>query len=206
MACRSKCASHQPSLLSVLCPLRFFTSCGFARYTFTASSNALNTGFQYEPVLSITTWVTPCCFSQSRNASSCDRIVPNCRISTWGSPCNGPTMTHTAKNFLPTSIPAHRSIAAEIISVRLSRPGERLTSLGISSSSARLRHSGVLHVSLASFLFGTGRPPQAALYTKPTIAPISSAGDQLPSRFLVNINSGYAIGHLLFSLGSGERA
>src|SRR5215472_15421170 len=103
MACRSKCASHQPSLLSVLCPLRFFTSCGFARYTFTASSNALNTGFQYEPVLSITTWVTPCCFNQSRNASSCDRIVPNCRISTWGSPCNGPTMTHTAKNFLPTS-------------------------------------------------------------------------------------------------------
>jgi hypothetical protein len=28
-------------------------------------------------------------------------------------------MTHTAKNFLPTSIPAHRSIAAEIISVLL---------------------------------------------------------------------------------------
>src|SRR6516162_8794335 len=187
MACRSRCASHQPSLLSVLCPLRFFTSCGFARYTFTASSNTLNTGFQYEPVLSITTWVTPCSLSQLRNASSSDRIVPNFRISTWGSPCNGPTMTHTAKNFLPTSIPAHRSIAAEIISVLLSRPGERLTSLGISSSSARLLHSGVLHVSLASFLFGTsaidvpGRPPQAALYTKSTIAPIFIGGGD-PSR------------------------
>ena len=53
MACRSRCASHHPSLLSVLCPLRFFTSCGFARYTFTASSKTLNTGFQYEPVLSM---------------------------------------------------------------------------------------------------------------------------------------------------------
>jgi hypothetical protein len=28
-------------------------------------------------------------------------------------------MTHTAKNFLPTSIPAHRSMDAEIISVLL---------------------------------------------------------------------------------------
>jgi len=110
MACRSRCASHHPSLLSVLCPLRFFTSCGFARYTLTTSSNTLNTGFQYEPVLSITTWVTSCCFSQSRNLSSSARIVPNLRISTRGSPSNGPTMTHTAKNFLPTSIPAHRSI------------------------------------------------------------------------------------------------
>src|SRR5215471_1099049 len=107
-------------------------------------------------------------------------------------------MTHTAKNFLPTSIPAHRSIAAEIISVLLSRPGERLTSLGISSSSARQLHSGVLHASLASFLCGTsaikvaGRPPQAALHTKPTSAPIFIGGGDPPRpviRFLVNIES-----------------
>src|SRR5215472_7460575 len=172
MACRSKCASHQPSLLSVLCPLRFFTSCGFARYTFTVSSNALNTGFQYEPVLSITTWVTPCCFSQSRNASSCDRIVPNCRISTWGSPCNGPTMTHTAKNFLPTSIPAHRSIAAEIISILLSawRAADVYSDIffhgstapfgGFSTSAWPVSCSGLSAIGVA------GRPPQAALYTK----------------------------------------
>src|SRR5215471_1572348 len=187
MACRSKCASHQPSLLSVLCPLRFFTSCGFARYTFTvssnrytftASSNALNTGFQYEPVLSITTWVTPCCFSQSRNASSCDRIVPNCRISTWGSPCNGPTMTHTAKNFLPTSIPAHRSIAAEIISVLLFsawRAADVFRDIFFLGSTAPFGGSSR---QLGQFLVRdyaikvAGRPPQAALYTKPTIAPI----------------------------------
>ena len=59
MACRSRCASHQLSFLSVLCPFRFFTSCGLARYTRTLSSSTLNTGFQYEPVLSMTTWVTP---------------------------------------------------------------------------------------------------------------------------------------------------
>ena len=44
------------------------------------------------------------------------------QISTWGFPINGPTMTQTLKNFLPTSIPAHRSMAAEIIFVLLSWP------------------------------------------------------------------------------------
>ncbi len=37
-----------------------------------------------------------------------------------GVPFYGPTITHTAKNFFPASMPAHRSIAAQIISVLLS--------------------------------------------------------------------------------------
>src|SRR5579859_3022113 len=50
---RSKCASHQASLASVLCPFRAFTSCGFTNATSRAPSITLNTGFQYEPVLSM---------------------------------------------------------------------------------------------------------------------------------------------------------
>src|SRR5262249_5806453 len=58
MAWRSKCASHQASLGSVLWPLRALTSYGFARATFTTSSNTLKMGFQYAPVLSIMAWGT----------------------------------------------------------------------------------------------------------------------------------------------------
>src|SRR5258708_7871636 len=119
MACRNRCASHHPSLSSVLCPLRTFTSCGLATYTFTASSSTLKTGFQYDPVLSITTCVTSSCFSQSRSRSSSPIIVPNRRVCFRASPCNGPVITQTAKNSFPTSMPAHRSTAAQIMSALL---------------------------------------------------------------------------------------
>src|SRR6266481_1755053 len=119
MACRNRCASHHPSLSSVLCPLRTFTSCGLANNTFTASSKTLKTGFQYDPVLSITTCVTSSCFSQSRSRSSSAIIVPNRRVCFRASPCNGPVITQTAKNSFPTSMPAHRSTAAQIMSALL---------------------------------------------------------------------------------------
>src|SRR6266446_5926230 len=128
MACRNRCASHHPSLSSVLCPLRTFTSCGLANNTFTASSKTLKTGFQYDPVLSITTCVTSSCFSQSRSRSSSAIIVPNRRVCFRASPCNGPVITQTAKNSFPTSMPAHRSTAAQIMSALLLWTGEQLTS------------------------------------------------------------------------------
>src|SRR5437879_7049517 len=121
MACRSRWASHHPSWSSVLCPFRFFTCSGLASCTLTASSNTLNTGFQYDPVLSITTSVTPSCFSQARNRSSSATVAPYLRRSARGSPVNGPTSTHTARNLFPTSMPAHRSTAAGIIVVSLPR-------------------------------------------------------------------------------------
>src|SRR5258708_35642919 len=119
MACRNRCASHHPSLSSVLCPLRTFTSCGLATYTFTASSSTLKTGFQYDPVLSITTCVTSSCFSQSRSRFSSPIIVPNRRVCFRASPCSGPVMQQTATNSFPTSMPAHRSTAAQIMSALL---------------------------------------------------------------------------------------
>src|SRR6266446_452361 len=154
MACRNRCASHHPSLSSVLCPLRTITSCGLANNTFTVSSRTLKTGFQYDPVLSITTCVTSSCCSQSRSRSSSAIIVPNRRVCFRASPCNGPVITQTAKNSLPTSMPAHRSTAAQIMSALLWGLENSRRLPGIRSSSAQLLHSGVLHVHLASFVFG----------------------------------------------------
>ncbi len=61
----------------------------------------------------------PSCCSQSRSRSSSAIIVPNRRVCFRASPCNGPVITQTAKNSFPTSMPAHRSTAAQIMSALL---------------------------------------------------------------------------------------
>src|SRR5262252_2952878 len=80
----------------------------------------LKTGFQYDAVDSITTCVTPSCFSHSRRLSNSATMVPKRRFCVRTSPSKGPVMTQTARNAFPTSIPAHRSTAAQIISILLS--------------------------------------------------------------------------------------
>src|SRR5271157_2263410 len=77
----------------------------------------MNTGFQYDPVLSITTCVTASRQSQSRSCCKSAMLTPNLRRSTRGSPLSGPTIRHTDHHFFPTSIPAQRSTAAQIISL-----------------------------------------------------------------------------------------
>src|SRR5881396_1600204 len=47
--------------------------------------------------------------SHARNRSSSFTLVPNRRTSTAGFRSTGPVKTQTAKNFFPTSIPAHLS-------------------------------------------------------------------------------------------------
>jgi len=81
-------------------------------------------------------------------------------------PANGPTMTHTAKNLLSTSIPAHRFMAAAII-VFYSHAWRADDVLGISSSSARQLHSGVLHVIMASLPGETNSAPVEMAATAP---------------------------------------
>jgi hypothetical protein len=44
-------------------------------------SSRLNTGFQYSPVRSIATWVTPWASSQSDHVSRSTVIVPNVRVA-----------------------------------------------------------------------------------------------------------------------------
>src|SRR5215470_8680376 len=64
----------------------------------------LKTGFQYEAVDSITTCVTPSCFSQSRRLSNSATMVPKRRFCVRTSPSKGPVMTQTARNVFPTQI------------------------------------------------------------------------------------------------------
>jgi hypothetical protein len=80
-------------------------------------------------------------------------VVPTRRLCTLASPSKGPVITQTARKVFPTSIPAHRSTAAQIISAFLSgtRTADIFTHIFFHGSIA---HSGMQHVSLASFVLG----------------------------------------------------
>src|SRR5881397_2541575 len=67
--CRSKLASHRLSFGSVFLPRSAFTCSGLAKMILRLPSKMLNTGFQYEPVLSITASVHPFSSSHVRNRS-----------------------------------------------------------------------------------------------------------------------------------------
>src|SRR5579863_1684542 len=79
MPWRNRCASQRASCGSVLCPVTALTCCGFAKMIFSeycgSSSRTLSTGFQYTPVLSITTCVQPSDCSHARSISSSWRTV-----------------------------------------------------------------------------------------------------------------------------------
>jgi hypothetical protein len=71
-------------------------------------SRILYTGFQYDPVLSIATWLTSASASQSASLSSSRVVVPNVRTSRAGSG-PGPGVSRQATTVLLwTSSPAHR--------------------------------------------------------------------------------------------------
>jgi len=85
---------------------------------------------------------------------------PNLRRSTRASPFSGPVRIQTDNHLFPTSIPAQRSTAAQIIVISFSySAGEQLTSIEISSSTARLLHSGIPHVNPTNFVYGTNGAP-----------------------------------------------
>jgi hypothetical protein len=66
-------------------------------------------GFQYDPVLSSTAWVTPRSASQSANRPRFSVIVPKVRSSLCGWPAVPGVSTHATTVFLCTSNPQHRS-------------------------------------------------------------------------------------------------
>src|SRR5262249_33285017 len=177
MAWRSKCASHQASWGSVLWPLRALTSYGFARATFTTSSNTLKMGFQYEPVLSIMAWVHASCWIHSRSFLSSLTVVPNSRISDRASPLAGPVITQATKHFLPTSMPIQRSMTASII-VTPSCPGSDRRIVKDLLPRALRTNRGSPHDGPASFLYGL--PPMelpAVPYDATILSHISISGD-----------------------------
>src|SRR5215469_16724828 len=77
-------------------------------------SKAAYTGFQYEPVLSITTCVQPVSCSHCLSLPNSALYVPNRRNSAFGSSSALPHNAHTLSSFCATSMPAHRSTTAFI--------------------------------------------------------------------------------------------
>jgi hypothetical protein len=65
-------------------------------------------GFQYWPVASITTWVTPSAASHPASASSPEVKVWNVRTSWSRPPCPSGTRTQATTSSLATSNPAQR--------------------------------------------------------------------------------------------------
>jgi hypothetical protein len=79
--CASRSAIHVASLTSVLRPGTFLMCIAFASTSSKLPSSTCHTGFQYTPVASMATWVTPCSVSHSDNAMSSFVVAPNVRTS-----------------------------------------------------------------------------------------------------------------------------
>jgi hypothetical protein len=73
-----------------------------------ASSSRYQTGFQYWPVASITTWVISSRASQSASASSPEVKVWNVRTCWARPPCPSGVRTQATTSSLATSNPAQR--------------------------------------------------------------------------------------------------
>jgi hypothetical protein len=72
------------------------------------SSSTYQHGFQYWPVASITTWVTPSAASHSASASRPDVKVGKVRTSSRRPPRPSGARTQATSSSLPTSSPAQR--------------------------------------------------------------------------------------------------
>src|SRR5208337_1163225 len=84
-------------------------------------------------------------------------------------------MTQTAKNFLPTSMPAHRSIIAGIIGLLVLKPDSAYPFTSCSAS--RSSFQGAFHAGRTRFIFGAfatttqkGSPAPAPLFSLKLIA------------------------------------
>src|SRR6266508_2510292 len=79
------------------------------------SSSTYQMGFQYWPVASITTWVTPSPASQAASASSPEVNVWNVRTSWSRPPCPSGTRTQATTSSLATSNPAQRATSSSTV-------------------------------------------------------------------------------------------
>src|SRR6266536_5159 len=119
---------------------------------FRLPSKMLNTGFQYEPVLSITASVQPLSSSHARNRSNSFTLVPNRRTSPTGFWFATPITTQTAKNFFPTSIPAHFSTLTSSMAPPFEERPTPKFSLCLTGLKAPI--GGSFYVGQATFLTG----------------------------------------------------
>jgi hypothetical protein len=80
-----------------------------------ASSSTYQMGFQYWPVASITTWVTPSPASHPANASSPEVKVWKVRTSWARPPRPSGTRTQATTSSLATSNPAQRTTSSSTV-------------------------------------------------------------------------------------------
>ena len=97
--------------------------------------------------------VQPSDCNHAPSVSSSWRTVPNLRTAAWASSFAGPVITQTARNFLPTAMPAQRSITAgsrgSLLGLKLAG-AYPFTSCSASCSSFQ----GALHASRTRLTFG----------------------------------------------------
>jgi hypothetical protein len=110
------------SFTSVFWPGTFLMCIALASTSANASSSTCQTGFQYTPVASIATCVTPASAGQSASASNCLVVVP--KVATACSAFGPSWMRRDATTTsLCTSSPAHRGWNTSICSSLRCRRG-----------------------------------------------------------------------------------
>src|ERR687898_410163 len=149
--CSSSSASQAASATSVLRPGRILTWRALTSSSSKpASSRTYQTGFQYWPVASSTTRVTPSAASHPASASSPEVKVGNVRTSPWlvgGRPA-GPTDQATLKRVLTATVRGAGKAPASVLSTGSHAP--RKAELGrahrFSSLVAAPGHGGLIRV------------------------------------------------------------
>jgi hypothetical protein len=107
--CSNSSASQAASQTSVLRPGKILTCRALTNSSSKPrSSSTYQIGFQYWPVASITTWVTPSPASHPASASNPEVKLGNVRTSWARPPCPSGTRTQATTSSLATSNPAQR--------------------------------------------------------------------------------------------------
>src|SRR6266511_5319296 len=120
--CSNSSASQAASQTSVLRPGKILTCRALTNNSSKPpSSRTYQIGFQYWPVASITTWVTPSPASHPANASSPEVNVGNVRTSWSRPPRPSGTRTHATTSSLATSNPAQRATSSSTVDTSPSR-------------------------------------------------------------------------------------
>src|SRR5215208_2506512 len=123
--CCIRSSSHSLSRTSVLRPGTALTWAALASTTSTCGSSRLNTGFQYTPVDSIATWLTPCSTSHAPSRSRSGVIVPYVRVCWCRCPRSSTQPTVTTAVRLCTSMPAHRGDSTSIVTPPAGQSGRQ---------------------------------------------------------------------------------
>src|SRR5215218_3506710 len=159
--CSNSSASQAASQTSVLRPGRILTCRALTNNSSKpASSRTYQTGFQYWPVASITTRVTPSAASHPASASNPEVKVGNVRTSWARPPRPSGTRTQATTSSLATSNPAQRATSSSTVD----------TSLACGWCPAGPTDQATLKRVLTATVRGAGKAP-ASVFSTSSLAP-----------------------------------